>query len=111
MKKTPTGLAYKDLTVGTGATAASGKQVEIHYVGQLTNGTIFDSNRDGQPPLTFVLGAHRVVDGFDQGIMGMKVGGKRLIMIPPALGYGAAGNGPVPPNAVMVFTLDLVSVK
>jgi FKBP-type peptidyl-prolyl cis-trans isomerase len=111
MTRLPSGIFYKDLTTGTGPSARAGQRVGVHYVGTLTNGTQFDANRPGQPPMEFVLAAGQMIAGFDQGVTGMKVGGKRLVYVPPALGYGAAGNGPVPPNAVMLFTIDLVTIQ
>ena len=102
----PSGLRYQDVVVGTGAEATNGKRVTVRYAGTLTNGTKFDSGE-----YTFVLGNHEVVAGWDQGILGMKVGGKRKLTVPPELGYGGAGNGPVPPNATMLFDTELVDVK
>src|SRR5205085_10706852 len=97
MTRTPTGLMYQDLVVGTGPVARAGMNVAVHYAGTLTNGTQFDANGPNDRPYSFLLGAHAVVDGFDQGITGMRVGGKRRVVIPPALGYGANGGGPIPP--------------
>lgn len=111
MTRTPGGAYYRDINVGSGALADSGKQVSIHYRGQLPDGTQFDASQPPGPPIVFRLFSGQVVRGFDEGINGMKVGGKRVVAIPPALGYGASGNGPVPPNAWMVFMLDLVSVQ
>lgn len=111
MTQTATGLYYKDLTVGTGAPVAAGQRVAIHYVGNLPNGTQFDANTARDTPLAFQLGAEAVVAGFDQGVTGMRVGGSRQIIIPPALGYGAQPNGPIPANAILVFTISLVSAS
>ena len=105
------GLMIKELVPGHGGAAHAGQRVAIHYVGTLTNGTQFDANGPSDQPFSFVLGTHAVVDGFDQAVTGMKVGGKRRVIIPPALGYGPGGNGPVPPNANMVFVIDLVSAQ
>ncbi len=108
----PNGLQIEDETVGTGDTAVAGKQVEVNYTGTLTNGTKFDSSYDHGQTFTFTLGAGQVIQGWDEGVAGMKVGGKRKLTIPPDLGYGAAGAGAViPPNATLVFEVELVSVK
>ncbi len=106
--KLPSGLYLKDLAVGTGAVVTEGQQVAVHYVGWLPDGNRFDGNENGAP-FTFKLGAHQVIPGWEQGIAGMHVGGKRQLVIPGALGYGTAGNGPIPPNAVLVFTVEVVS--
>jgi len=110
MTKTPSGLAYQDKTVGTGATATAGKMVSVHYTGWLPDGTKFDSSRDRNEPFDFPLGAGHVIAGWDEGVAGMKVGGRRLLVIPPALGYGAGGTGPIPPNATLVFDVELLGV-
>ena len=111
MTKTPSGLYYRDLVVGPGPTAEPGKRCGVKYVGQLIDGSQFDGTRPGDPPLVFTPGRHDVIDGWDQGVPGMKVGGKRQLVIPPELGYGPQGSGPIPPNAIMVFTVELVSVE
>lgn len=103
-------LVVQDLVVGTGATAVAGDTVTVHYVGTLTNGTKFDSSYDRNQPYTFRLGAGQVIPGFDQGVAGMRVGGKRRLTIPPDLAYGSQGQGPIPPNATIVFEIDLVSI-
>src|SRR5262245_15754601 len=109
----PNGLKYQDLVAGTGAEAVAGKEVTVHYTGWLANGTKFDSSVDRSQPFTFTLGAREVISGWDQGVAGMKVGGKRKLTIPPDLGYGAAGTpgGPIPPNATLVFDVELLDVK
>jgi FKBP-type peptidyl-prolyl cis-trans isomerase len=108
----PSGLKYEELTVGTGAEATSGKQVSIHYTGWLTNGTKFDSSLDRGQPLEFTLGAGQMIPGFDAGVAGMKVGGKRKLTIPPDLAYGAAGRPPViPPSSTLIFDVQLVDVR
>jgi len=110
---TPSGggtLVIEDLVVGTGATAASGNTVSVHYLGTLTNGQKFDSSYDRGQPFVFRLGVGQVIPGFDQGIVGMKEGGKRRLTIPPSLAYGSTGNGPIPPNATIVFEVELVSI-
>lgn len=111
MSRTPRGVLYRDLAPGTGEPVGAGKLVAIHYAGSLTNGTQFDANDASDPPYEFRLGAGEVVPGFDEAVTGMKVGGKRQVVIPPALGYGAQANGPIPANSVLVFTIDLVSAR
>lgn len=109
----PTGatkLEIVDLAVGTGATAVNGDTVTVNYVGTLTNGTKFDSSIDRGQPFTFVLGAGKVIAGFDQGIAGMKVGGKRKLTIPPSLGYGINPQGTIPGNSTLIFDVDLLSI-
>jgi FKBP-type peptidyl-prolyl cis-trans isomerase FkpA len=106
------GLNIEDLKVGNGAEATSGKRVEVHYTGWLTNGQKFDSSVDRGKPFGFQLGAGQVIKGWDQGVAGMKVGGKRKLTIPPDLGYGARGaGGVIPPNATLVFEVELLAVK
>lgn len=110
MTKTSTGLYYRDREVGTGAVATAGTQVVVHYQGWLSDGRIVDSSI-GRDPFPFVLGTGYVIRGWDEGIAGMRVGGKRQLVIPPSLGYGAGGRPPrVPPNAVLVFEVELLSV-
>ena len=109
---TSSGLTFEDVVAGTGAAAAAGQKVTVHYTGWLTDGTKFDSSKDRNDPFVFPLGAGRVIKGWDEGVQGMKVGGKRKLTIPPALGYGARGaGGVIPPNATLVFDVELVSVK
>jgi peptidylprolyl isomerase len=103
-------LMADDLVVGTGATAASGDTVTVHYLGTFTNGTKFDSSYDRGTPFSFRLGAGQVIPGFEQGVVGMKVGGKRRLTIPPSLAYGSAGSGPIPGNTTIVFEVELLSV-
>ena len=115
MKKTVTGLEYTDTEVGTGATASKGQQVTVHYTGWLyTNGVQgakFDSSKDRGDPFQFSLGAGMVIRGWDEGVAGMQVGGKRTLIIPPDLGYGARGAGAViPPNATLKFDVELLGV-
>jgi FKBP-type peptidyl-prolyl cis-trans isomerase len=111
MSRTPRGVLYRDLVPGTGEPVGAGKLVAIHYAGSLPDGTPFDANGPSDPPYEFRLGAGDVVPGFDEAVTGMKVGGKRQVVIPPALGYGAQANGPIPANSVLVFTIDLVSAR
>jgi FKBP-type peptidyl-prolyl cis-trans isomerase len=109
-KSTASGVEYWDITIGTGATAVSGKNVSVHYTGWLTDGKKFDSSVDRGKPIEFPLGAGRVIKGWDEGLVGMKVGGKRQLRIPPSLGYGVRGAGPIPPNAILIFDVELISV-
>lgn len=105
-------LQIEDKTVGTGDEAVAGKSVTVHYTGWLTDGTKFDSSKDHGQPFTFQLGAGQVIRGWDQGVLGMKVGGARKLTIPPSLGYGANGaGGAIPPNATLVFEVELLGVN
>jgi len=104
-------LKINDVAVGTGAEAKSGDSVTVNYIGTLDDGTKFDSSYDRKQPFTFVLGAGKVIQGWDLGVAGMKVGGKRELVIPPELGYGASGYSPIiPANATLHFTVELLSV-
>jgi len=110
-RTTASGLQIQDLQIGTGTEAVTGKQVSMHYTGTLTDGTKVDSSVGGSP-YTLTLGGGEVIAGWDEGIVGMRVGGKRRLTIPPSLGYGAPGRPPVvPPNATLVFDLELMDVK
>jgi len=111
MPGTPSGLIVEDINIGEGAAAAAGQKVTVHYTGWLTNGAKFDSSKDRNDPFVFPLGGGRVIKGWDEGVQGMKVGGKRKLTIPPALGYGSRGAGSViPPNATLVFEVELLGV-
>jgi FKBP-type peptidyl-prolyl cis-trans isomerase FkpA len=107
---TSSGLKIEDEVVGTGAAAKSGDKVTVNYTGWLTNGTKFDSSLDHNQPFSFTLGVGQVIQGWDQGVVGMKVGGKRKLTIPPNLAYGASGNGSIPGNATLIFEIDLLSI-
>ncbi len=109
---TASGLVIEDLVEGTGDTAVAGKTVTVHYTGWLTNGAKFDSSKDRNDPFEFPLGARHVIAGWDEGVQGMKVGGTRKLTIPPQLGYGARGaGGVIPPNATLVFEVELLGVR
>ena len=109
---TPSGLQYIDEVLGSGATAVSGQTVSVHYTGWLTDGTKFDSSKDRGRPFEFKLGAGQVIRGWDEGVAGMKIGGKRRLTIPPDLGYGPRGAaGVIPPNATLVFEVELLGTK
>src|ERR1700690_1631533 len=110
--KTPSGLEYWDIKVGTGAVAQSGHQVKVDYTGWLTDGKKFDSSVGTGKPFGFMLGAGQVIKGWDEGVAGMKVGGKRQLRIPPELAYGAKGYpGAIPANAPLIFDVQLVDAK
>jgi FKBP-type peptidyl-prolyl cis-trans isomerase len=111
LRLTASGLGIVEMTVGKGAEARPGQQVTVNYVGRLTDGREFDSTR-ARGPFEFELGASMVIPGWDEGIEGMRVGGVRKLIIPPALGYGAAGRPPqIPPNAVLEFEVELMEVR
>ncbi|HEX5480588.1 MAG TPA: FKBP-type peptidyl-prolyl cis-trans isomerase [Dehalococcoidia bacterium] len=108
---TPSGLKYTDEVVGSGDAPSKGKKVRVHYTGKLTNGKKFDSSHDRKEPFEFTIGVGQVIRGWDEGVMSMKVGGKRQLTIPPDLGYGARGAPPViPPNADLIFDVELLAV-
>ena len=110
--ETPSGLRYQDLEVGTGSEAVPGSSVSVHYTGWLTDGTKFDSSVDRGQPFEFRLGEGMVIAGWDEGVAGMNIGGKRKLVIPGDLGYGAAGAGrDIPPNATLVFDVELLDVR
>jgi peptidylprolyl isomerase len=109
---TPSGLKYVELVIGTGESPTSGRMVTVHYTGTLENGTKFDSSVDRGQPYTFQIGVGRVIKGWDEGVLTMKVGGKRKLIIPPDLAYGASGRRPViPPNSTLIFEVELLGVK
>jgi peptidylprolyl isomerase len=107
---TESGLRYEDIVTGTGPSPQPGQEVTVHYTGTLEDGTKFDSSLD-RGPFKFQIGVGRVIKGWDEGVMTMKVGGKRKLVIPPQLGYGARGIGPIPPNSTLVFEVELLDVK
>ena len=110
-KITDSGLKSDDTTEGDGDTAGAGQRVKVHYTGWLTDGSKFDSSKDRGDPLAFKLGAGQVIRGWDEGVQGMRVGGMRKLTIPPQLGYGAAGaGGVIPPNATLVFEVELLEI-
>ncbi len=112
MTKTASGLYYKDLTVGTGATASAGYTARLQYTGWLPNGVAFDSTSARTPNyFEFLINAGKVIKGWDEGVQGMKVGGKRQLVIPPDLGYGSSGSGSIPGNAILVFEISLLQVR
>ncbi|HTU40282.1 MAG TPA: FKBP-type peptidyl-prolyl cis-trans isomerase [Candidatus Aquilonibacter sp.] len=107
------GLQYWDTRVGNGATAKEGSHVRVHYTGWLTNGKKFDSSLDSGKPFDFTIGNGEVIRGWEEGVTGMRVGGKRQLRIPPSLGYGADGtpDGTIPPNATLIFDIQLLGVE
>jgi peptidylprolyl isomerase len=111
MITTPSGLQYQDIVVGSGTEAKSGNKVKVHYVGTLTDGTKFDSSVDRGKPFDFNLGAAQVIKGWDEGVAGMKVGGKRKLVIPADLGYGGRAIGKIPANSTLIFEVELLEVK
>jgi FKBP-type peptidyl-prolyl cis-trans isomerase FkpA len=109
---TPSGLEYEDISIGSGATAKRGTTVSVHYTGWLTSGDKFDSSKDRNEPFSFPVGVQYVIAGWDEGVQGMQAGGVRRLTIPPNLGYGARGaGGVIPPNATLVFEVELLEVS
>ena len=109
---TASGLRYVDVSKGQGEEAAAGRTATVHYTGWLTNGKKFDSSRDRNEPFSFTIGAQQVIAGWDEGVAGMQVGGRRKLVIPPELGYGPAGAPPdIPPNSILVFDVELMDVN
>ncbi|MHC5537764.1 FKBP-type peptidyl-prolyl cis-trans isomerase [Singulisphaera rosea] len=110
-KTTASGVKYEILKEGTGAVAKEGQRVDVHYTGTLVDGKVFDSSRTRGAPFKFSLGAGEVIKGWDEGVAGMKVGERRKLVIPPESGYGASGQGPIPPNATLVFDVELMGIN
>jgi peptidylprolyl isomerase len=112
MVTTRSGLKYVDLVIGRGPTPKVGQTISVLYTGRLTNGTVFDSTgtRDNEPFET-PIGVGQVIKGWDEGMLGMRVGGKRRLIIPPSLGYGAEAQGPIPPNSTLIFDVQLLAIK
>lgn len=109
---TSSGLKYTEIKEGSGAIASNGKKVMVHYVGTLENGKVFDSSMDKNQPLSFTLGSGEMIPGFDEGILNMKTGGRRKLIIPPNLAWGTEGaQGVIPPNATVIFDIELLDVK
>ena len=109
---TPSGLKYEDIQAGNGATAQSGQKAKVHYTGWLTSGQKFDSSVDRNDPFEFTLGAGQVIKGWDEGVAGMKIGGKRRLTIPANLAYGQSGaGGVIPPNAQLIFEVELLGLR
>ncbi len=106
-----TGLQIEDIKVGTGAAAQNGNVVSVHYTGTLLDGTKFDSSVDRGQPFSFTLGAGQVIQGWEEGLLGMKVGGKRKLRIPPDMAYGDRALGPIPANSTLIFEVELLGVK
>lgn len=111
MKQLTSGLLYQDDSVGTGDSVMVGNTVAVIYTGWLPDGTEFDSNRSSGQLLTFTVGRGEMIEAFDEGLLGMRVGGRRKLVVPPALGYGESGRGPIPGNAIMVFAIELVEIR
>ena len=112
MTKTPSGLQYEDLAPGTGVSPQQGQTVSVHYTGWLADGKKFDSSKDRGQPFQFAIGRGQVIKGWDEGVATMKVGGKRKLVIPPDLGYGAQGHpGAIPPNATLTFEVELLGLR
>jgi FKBP-type peptidyl-prolyl cis-trans isomerase FkpA len=110
--KTPSGLTIEDLVVGSGDAAKAGQRVSVHYTGWTTDGKKFDSSKDRNQAFSFSLGRGEVIRGWDEGVTGMKIGGKRKLTIPPDLGYGSRGaGGVIPPNATLLFEVELLAVR
>ncbi len=108
---TASGLKYVDEVVGTGESPKPGQNITVNYIGTLVNGTKFDSSYDSGKPLSFRIGTGRVIQGWDEGLMSMKVGGKRRLIVPPQLGYGSEGRPGIPPNSTLIFEVELLGVQ
>jgi FKBP-type peptidyl-prolyl cis-trans isomerase FkpA len=109
---TPSGLTIEDTVIGEGDAASAGRDITVHYAGWLADGTQFDSSKEKRDPFEFTLGKKEVMDGWEEGLAGMKVGGTRKLVVPPQLAYGEAGAGDtIPPNATLTFEVELLSVS
>ena len=108
---TNSGLEYEDLVVGTGGMPRAGQRVSVHYSGMLTNGTPFDSSYNRNKPFEFKIGVGQVIQGWDEGVLSMRVGGKRRLIIPASLGYGSRSAGMIPPNSTLIFEVELLEIK
>ncbi|MEK7176066.1 MAG: FKBP-type peptidyl-prolyl cis-trans isomerase [Patescibacteria group bacterium] len=106
-----TGFTTRDISLGQGQAAESGDRLTVHYVGTLPNGQVFDSSRDRNAPINFTLGVGQVIRGWDEGVLGMREGGRRVLTIAPDYGYGAQSAGPLPPNSTLVFEVELLNVE
>jgi FKBP-type peptidyl-prolyl cis-trans isomerase len=111
MQAPETGFVVEEVAFGQGVTAQPGDTLTVHYVGRLTSGQIFDTSRDSNTPFTFTLGAGNVIRGWDEGLVGMKVGSTRRLIIAPDFAYGERGIGPIPPNATLIFEVELLNVE
>src|SRR5271155_5245637 len=111
MTKTLSGLYYRDIEIGSGSIVKGKEEVKVHYTGWLTNGVKFDSNSESAQPIAIPLGRGKAIKGWDEGLVGMRVGGRRQLVIPPALGYGSERTGAIPADAVLVFDIRIVSLK
>lgn len=110
-KTTSSGLQYKDIEVGTGTMPEKGQICVVHYHGTLLDGTVFDSSKERGQPFEFPIGVGRVIKGWDEGVMTMRIGGKRKLVVPPDLGYGSRTMGSIPPNSTLVFEVELLNIK
>ncbi len=108
---TQSGLQYEDIVEGTGESPKPGQTIKVHYTGWLVDGTKFDSSYDHGGPIDFAIGVGRVIQGWDEGVMSMKIGGKRKLVVPPTLGYGPLPNGPIPANSTLIFEVELLGVR
>ena len=110
-QKSPTGVVTEDVSVGTGIEAKLGDRLTVHYVGTLSDGRVFDSSLDRNTPFDFTLGVGQVIRGWDEGFAGMRVGGRRKLVVAPDYGYGSQGVGPIPPNSTLIFEVELLNVE
>lgn len=109
-QKSYEGLAVGDVVKGSGRGIKEGDRVTVHYIGALKDGTVFDSSRDRDRPLSFTVGEGRVIQGWEMGVLDMKEGGLRMLFIPPELGYGSRSQGPIPPDSTLIFEIELLSI-